>query len=133
MYSKFLNEQIEMTREKLSIVSRHYDDLGTFDLPVDGGFFSKLKESTRGLELKAGQMKEIFSVILNNMGEIIDSLINLTVLYVALFLFQVVLIPVCMLWALFKLVNIVFVSNLETWLINELQPNPVPADRTMKA
>jgi len=120
-YQQFLKEQMEYSKEKLAVVSANYETMSLFDAQESDGLWSKIKEATKGLELKAKELKEIFSSITENLGDIIDSLLKLTVLYVTLFIMQVIVIPLFMLWILLKVVDKIFSANLESRFINNLK------------
>ena len=109
LYQHIFADQIAETGVKLNIVSSRYRDLNSINQPQTGNLLSKLAQSTN---LKIEKTKEIYTIIINNSEIIITSLVHLTILYVTLFLTQVILIPVFMFWLLLKIVDILFMTGM---------------------
>ncbi len=108
MYQHIFSDQVLETREKLNVISSQYKDLSSFDSGNQhDGIISKFARNTNN---KIESTKKIFVNILDNAESIITSLIRLTILYVTLFITQVVLIPVVMLWFLIKAFDTIFMT-----------------------
>ncbi|MCI5123019.1 MAG: hypothetical protein D3925_00710, partial [Candidatus Electrothrix sp. AR5] len=101
--TNFFTPQIDTVSEKLALDSEGFDQLKDFSLPDNGifGTASFLKE-------KSGEFKKAFAVIGNNMGGIIESLLQLTFLYVGILVIQVILLPLLAFFFLIKIVNVLF-------------------------
>lgn len=121
VYQQFLKQRMDHAKKKLTIVSANYETIGSFDIQKSDSLWSKIKETSKELELKTTGIKKAFSYITNNIGNIIDSLLKLTILYATLFILQVILIPLAMLWILLKIVDRIFPVNFEDKFINNLK------------
>ena len=115
MYEQVFMLQITEARDKLSIISSQYKDLSSFDQQQQGGIIANFTKSTNSKVVKT---KEIFSNIISNAESIITSLVKLTVLYVTLFVTQVVLIPIFMLWLLLKAIDTILPAGLPGHLLH---------------
>lgn len=110
MYQHIFLEQIREAQTNLSVVSSRYNDISSLDqADHTNGLFSKITKNTN---LKIKQTKEIFSNIVDNAESIVTSLIQLTILYVTLFITQIILIPMFMLWLLIKIIDTLLMTNL---------------------
>ncbi|MCI5164336.1 MAG: hypothetical protein D3917_20470, partial [Candidatus Electrothrix sp. AX5] len=92
-----------------------------FSLPNNGffGTASLLKE-------KSGEFKKAFAVIANNMGGIIESLLQLTFLYVGILVIQVILLPLLAFFFLIKIVNALFDIHLPAEVLHHHMNHPNP-------
>lgn len=121
-YTEFLEENIVQTKEKLRVISDSGGELGQFDtIQYDDGIIDTLNSSLDSMALKMGEMKRVFNKIENNLGEIIDSLLDLTIYYMMIFLVQILLIPVFALWLTLRLVDNLFKSELKTVFMQRIQ------------
>jgi len=110
MYQQVFSDQITEAREKLRVISSNYSELSSFNQPQQkGNLVSKFAQSTNR---KVEKTREIFTTIINNAESIITSLVQLTILYVTLFITQVILIPVFMLWLLIKVIDTILLTGL---------------------
>ncbi len=87
------------------------EELGSFDLPQNDGFFSKVTSAIKASQAKSEVVKEKFYELVKRRADIIESLVHLTILYAALFVFQVIVIPVFMLWIMLKIIKQVLNSS----------------------
>ncbi len=101
LYQNVLQGRIEEAKQGLSIVSSDYEELSTIQPEEEGGFLSSLGNAGD----KIDEIRQAWSRIADNAENVISSLLTLTTMYIALFLLQVLLIPLGMLWLLLKLVN----------------------------
>ncbi len=110
MYQHIFLDQVSEAREKLSVISSQYKDLSSFDQgQLKGGIISKFAQSTN---LTVEKTKRIYLNIVDNTESIVTSLVQLTILYVTLFITQVILVPVFMLWLLVKVIDTIFMTGL---------------------
>ncbi len=102
----FFNDRIQAANHALSTCVGPLDSLKEISLPeIDGvkqtieNSFQFLKDKTRALNLAVAEFSR-------NMGEIIQTLLTLTFLYVAFFFIQVLLLPVLTFWILAKVTRV---------------------------
>ncbi|RWX42868.1 hypothetical protein H206_03416 [Candidatus Electrothrix aarhusensis] len=117
--TKFFTPQIDEVSKKLALDSKGFDQLKEFSLPNNGffGTASLLKE-------KSGEFKKAFAVIANNMGGIIESLLQLTFLYVGILVIQVILLPLLAFFFLIKIVNALFDIHLPAEVLHHHMNHP---------
>ncbi|MBU0500571.1 MAG: hypothetical protein KJ558_13865 [Gammaproteobacteria bacterium] len=100
LYDNLFKARIEESVRSLSVISSDYNEMSRMEPGGERGFFSSLTGAVgTGIE----KTKQAFSRVLENAESIISSLLNLTTLYVALFIIQVLFIPLGMLWLLMAL------------------------------
>ena len=119
--TSFFTPQIDAVSKKLALDSEGFDKLKDFSLPGNGifGTASFLKE-------KSGDFKTAFAVIANNMGGIIESLLQLTFLYVGILVIQVILLPLLAFLFLIKIVNALFDIHLPAEVLHHHMNHPNP-------
>lgn len=121
-YTEFLEENIIETKDKLRVISDSGGELGQFDaIQYDDGIIDTLNSSLDSMALKMAEIKKVFNKIENNLGEIINSLLDLTIYYMMIFLVQVLFIPVFTLWVTLRLVDNLFKSELRTVFLQKVQ------------
>jgi len=102
LYTNWLQPGIEDSVEKLTIISNSYDEMSNMTPEENKGFFSSM---TAGAANKVAKTRAAFLNMVENAENIISSLLNLMTAYLAIFVVQVLLLPLVMLWllvALFK-------------------------------
>ncbi len=119
--TNFFTPQIDTVSEKLALDTKGFDKLKDFSLP-DNGFFG----TASFLKEKSGEFKKAFAVIGNNMGGIIESLLQLTFLYVGILVIQVVLLPLLAFFFLIKIVNVLFDIHLPAEVLHHHMNHPSP-------
>jgi hypothetical protein len=101
LYQNILQGRIEEAKQGLSIISSDYEELSTIQPKEEKGFLSSLGNAGD----KIDEIRQAWSRITDNAENVISSLLTLTTMYMAMFLLQVLFIPLGMLWLLLKLVN----------------------------
>jgi hypothetical protein len=101
LYQNVLQGRIEAAKQGLSIISSDYGALSKMQPAEEEGFFSSLGSASDKVE----QIRMAWSRIADHAEEVVSSLLMLTTMYLAMFLIQVLLVPLGMLWLLLKLVN----------------------------
>ncbi|WP_075591401.1 hypothetical protein [Labilibacter marinus] len=104
----FFEEQIELANHELSLGSGELDKLGDFTLPKVDGIMGTIENSAVFLSKKSREFKNALTKTVENMGSMIENLLNLTFLYVGLFIIQVIILPIFSFWAMVKLSNALF-------------------------
>jgi len=111
VYQQYFKQEIEKHINNLKILTPDIEELGSFDLPQNDGFFSKVTSAIKASQAKSEVVKEKFYELVKRRADIIESLVHLTILYAALFVFQVIVIPVFMLWIMLKIIKQVLNSS----------------------
>ncbi len=110
MYQHIFFDKIQQYRESLRVVSSKYKEISKLEQQNDqSGVITKFAKRTN---IQVEKTKEVYSTIMNNAESIIHSLVQLTILYVTLFLSQVILIPLFMLWLLIKIIDTILLTGL---------------------
>ncbi|WPD20793.1 MAG: hypothetical protein Q3M24_20935 [Candidatus Electrothrix aestuarii] len=120
--TNFFTPQIDEVSTKLALDSKKLDTLKEISLP-DGlfGTATFLKE-------KSGELKKALALVANNMGGIIESLLQLTFLYVGILLIQVVLLPLLAFFFLIKIVNALFDIHLPAEVLHHHMNHPAATE-----
>lgn len=108
LHNNFFEEQIALANEELSSVTVEFDKLKEFSLPETNGIIGTISNSAAYLKQKTVELKEAITSTVNNMSDIIENLLKLTFLYVSVFIFQVIILPVLVFWLLVKGMNSFF-------------------------
>ena len=118
--TNFFTPQIDETSKKLALDLKKLDTLKDIRLPDSIlGTASFLKE-------KSDEFKKALAVVVNNMGGIIESLLQLTFLYVGLLLIQVLLLPLLTFFVLIKIINALFDIHLPAEVLHHHMNHPNP-------
>jgi hypothetical protein len=99
LYTNWLQSGIEDSVEKLTIVSKSYNEMSSIS-PQNKGFFSSM---TAGAADEVEKTKKAFMNMVENAENIVSALLQLMTAYLAIFLVQVLLLPLSMLWVLVSL------------------------------
>ncbi len=100
LYSNWLQSGIENSVEKLTIVSKNYKEMSNMPEDQNTGFFSMM---TAGAAEKVEKTREAFMNMVENAEDIISSLLQLMTAYLTIFIVQILLLPLFMLWILVSL------------------------------
>ncbi|MBT8334281.1 MAG: hypothetical protein KJP19_07595, partial [Deltaproteobacteria bacterium] len=88
--------------QQLASIFPGHDQLQNFNDFTDSDSISSFSTAARD---RLEQTKSLFSTISENVETIIEALLQLTTMYVSLFILQVIMIPVALLWLMVLLVN----------------------------
>ena len=111
----YFDSKINAAEANLDFYSKEIDSLSPTELPEEEeGIWGAIKSSALFLGEKAIEFKNALVNVVNNAGVIVDSLVELTWLYVGLFVIQVLAVPLIMFWLLIKMVNGLFKTNFPT-------------------
>jgi len=108
LYENHFADQIAQANIALSVDAADLNGLQEFSLPEVDGIFGTIQNSAAFLKQKSSEFKAAVMAMLNRMGEKIDNLLKLTFLYVGVFLFQVIILPLLSFWFLMKSANAIF-------------------------
>jgi hypothetical protein len=122
-YQKVLKERIDHAVDNLTIVSTSYQDLSTLEEredKKDGGFLSSITGPGDG---RIARTKQAFFRVIENVEQIIESLLELTTLYAIVFLMQILVIPLAILWLLIRILHKPMFNDMTAnWLNPRRQP-----------
>jgi len=100
LYSNWLQPDMEHSMQKLSVVSEKYHEMSSMTPEEGRGFFSSL---TAGASDNVERTRLAFLNMVENAENIIASLLNLMTVYLTIFIVQVLMLPLSMLWLLVSL------------------------------
>lgn len=111
--NNFVNEhyftsQISETEKNLELESPKLDIAKNLSMPKSSGFLGIIKYSASSIKQKAIEFKDALNNILTSTGNIIENLLKLTILYVEMFLTQIIILPLLSFWLFVKLAKILF-------------------------
>lgn len=112
LLSNYFSGEIEQATADLAVYSGTLDTLKEIEFPAYDGFFGTIENSASFVQERTLALKDALDLMLSNIGSIIDSLLTLTWLFAGIFVIQVILMPLGVLWLLVKLVNTLFATNL---------------------
>ncbi len=108
IHQHFFSEKIAAANQELSLVSSELDKLKDSSLPEIKGVFGTIGNSAAFLKQKSMAFNSGVATFVNNMGRIIENLLQLTFIYSAVFLIQVILLPLLTFWLFLKVNNALF-------------------------
>ena len=108
----FFFDQISDANKELALGSAELDKLRDFSLPEIDGILGTIENSASFLKRKTIAFKNAVAITVSNAGNIIESLLKLTFLYVGIFLIQVIILPLLTFWILVKTMNALFHTNI---------------------
>lgn len=111
IYNNYFEEQISKANNELTLHSEVFDQLGKIAIPDATGFWGTIENSTTLIKNISLQLRNALQSSVANMGEIIGNLLNLTFLYVGIFLIQVIVFPLLIFWFFIKVANTLFQTN----------------------
>lgn len=122
LYENLFKIKIEESMKKLSSVSSDYEELS--EIKPEEKKKSLLPSLSGDTGISVDKIKKSWHRITNNAEEIMTSLMALTTLYLTMFLIQILLIPLGMLWLLFKFTAYSGLDTVADRLLNYLEGAP---------
>jgi len=108
LYENHFADQIAQANNALSLDAKEMDSLQEYSLPEVDGILGTIENSAVFLKQKSSEFKAAVIAMLSRVGVKIDNLLKLTYLYVGVFLFQVIILPLLSFWFLMKSANAMF-------------------------
>jgi len=106
--TSFFEPRIEQARQGISVATEEMDALLQMELPEIDGLRGTLENSAEFVRAKSEQ----FKMVMRNLGEkssdLVAHLLSLTFLYMGVFVVQVVLLPLLVVWLMIKLLQALF-------------------------
>ena len=107
LYQHLLKPEIIQAEQQLASIFPGHDQLQNFNDFADSDSISSFSAAAKD---RLEQTKSLFSKISENVETIIEALLQLTTMYVSLFILQVIMIPVALLWLMVLLGNTIIKS-----------------------
>ena len=112
IHTHFFASQISAASAQLSLVSSRVDKLKDFSLPEVNGIFGTIENSASFLKQKTIAFNHAIETIVSHMGDIIENLLTLAFVFVAVFLIQVIILPLLSFWFLARVASSLFEANI---------------------
>ncbi|NWF38194.1 hypothetical protein F3F96_03455 [Mariprofundus sp. NF] len=119
LYSNWLQPGMDESMQKLSVVSQNYDDMSSMAPEQNQSFLSSM---TAGATDKVEKTRQAFLNMVENAENIVASLLSLMTAYLTIFIVQILLLPLFMLWLLIALFKSRTVDEMTISLSNRLRP-----------
>ncbi len=111
VYKHYFASQISAVKKELALGFAEIDKLKEFPILEFDGILETIKKSSSFLKQKTIEFKSALVKTVSNMGHIINNLLELTFLYVGVFLIQVIMLPLISFWSILKITNSLFNTN----------------------
>ena len=132
----FFMEEIQQANAELALDTGNWETLQAIDFPQSDGFWDTVSNSSAFIRAKAMALKDGLGQMNDNLSDIIENLLALTWLFSGIFIIQVVLLPIAVLWLLVKSIHSLFglglpvVSNAQAKSSSPVSPTPGDATAT---
>lgn len=107
----FFEQNIAEANGELARGIADLDKLKDVSLPQYDGLIETIENSASYLKQKSIDFKNAIAVTIENRDIIVENLLKLTFLYVAIFIVQVLVLPLLIFWFLMKMVNSLFLTT----------------------
>jgi hypothetical protein len=108
----YFDSKIEEAKTQLDYYSSEITTVADLDFPEGEGVWETLRNSADFLKKTSIKFKDALVAVIDNAGDIVESLLQLTWIYFGLFVVQVILLPMLMFWLMVKLINNIFDTNI---------------------
>lgn len=108
----FFSPRIAEARDQLAISSPEIDKLKETEMPKAEGVVDTVRNGFDFVTSKTAALGAALRSIAKNMGSMVSNLLKLSSLYVAIFIVQVILLPLAAFWLLTRAANALFGSHL---------------------
>lgn len=110
----FFEDKIVEANTKLTDGTADLNKLKDVHVPKYEGVMGTIENSASYLKQKSIDFKKAISVTIENKTIIVENLLQLTFLYLGIFIIQVLILPLMTFWFLMRLVNSLFISTTVT-------------------
>jgi len=101
----YFSPQIDKTKRELMVISPVIDRLKSMDMSKVDDILESKRKTFKFVKQRTTDLKELFVALYRNMRSLVSNLLKLSTLYVALFLIQVIILPIGTFWLLVRLTN----------------------------
>lgn len=125
--SSYLNEsyftpEITKAKDELSMSSTYMDRLKDIHMPEIDGVMGTVKNGFSFMGDKTTDLGMALKEMIQNMGKMVSNLLKLSYLYLALFVIQVILLPIGAFWLLSRIINALCGTNIP-YIIHRKESN----------
>lgn len=122
--SSYLNDhyfspKITKAKDELAMSSPEVERLKDMRMPELDGPWGTIKNGFIFVGEKTKDLGAALKSLVRNAGSMVSNLLKLSYLYIALFILQVVMIPIGAFWLLSRLINVMFGTNIPVILRNK--------------
>ncbi|RME67550.1 MAG: hypothetical protein D6778_03120 [Nitrospirae bacterium] len=125
VYAQVIEPEAQKAKAKLSsyveVTEDNVEDEAVFQQGEELSWWESLKEKVlslgKSIQIKTAQALKIAKNVLSNPDDVIGAMVNLSILYIAIFVIQCLLIPLLMLWIAVKFLDVLFRTRFEDRLI----------------
>jgi hypothetical protein len=110
----FFEDKIVEANTKLADGTADLNNLKEVHLPKYEGVMGTIENSASYLKQKSIDFKKAIAITIENKTIIVENLLQLTFLYLGIFIIQVLVLPLMTFWFLMRLVNSLFISTTVT-------------------
>jgi hypothetical protein len=110
----FFEPKITEAKTELNFTSQEINKFTDFSLPQVDGIKKTIDNSSSFIKTKSAELKNAFASLLKNANNIVHNLLRLTLLYIGLFIIQIILLPILMFWVMAKTTNAAFSTKIPT-------------------
>lgn len=115
----YFSPEIIKAKDELALSSPEMERLRDMRMPELDGPWGTIKNGFTFVGEKTADLGAALKALIRNAGSMVSNLLKLSYLYVALFLLQVILLPVGAFWLLSRLTNVMFGTNIPVILRNK--------------
>jgi hypothetical protein len=111
LQENFFQQKIAEANTQLAHGTADLEKLKDVSLPKYNGIMETIENSASYLKQKTLDYKNAITTTIENRDMIVENLLKLTLLYVGIFVIQVLIIPLLVFWLFMKIVNSIFLST----------------------
>ncbi len=113
LHENYFAPQISEANEKLTIVTPELERLKEMTMPEADGVLDTVQNGFKFVTEKTSDLGKALKAMIANMGSMVSNLIKLSYLYVAIFVVQVIFIPMGVFWIMTRLFNMLFGTGIK--------------------
>lgn len=110
LYKGFFEHRITAADAQLDRGLVDLDTLNRIKLPEKEGWLESIGNNAQSLKQKTAEFRQVIASIAQNKEQIIESLLQLTFLYLGIFIIQVLVLPLLTFWLLMQIVRALLIN-----------------------
>ncbi len=112
LHDNYFSPQIIMAKNALAMTSPELERLKDMTMPEADGVVETVKSGFSFVGQKTSDLGAALKSMIENMGNMISNLMKLSYLYVAIFVVQVILLPLGVFWLLARMASVLFGTSI---------------------
>ncbi len=112
----YFSPEITQARDELSASSPEMERLKDMSMPEVDGVLGTIRNGFGFVGEKTSDLGAALQAMIQNMGSMVSNLLKLSYLYAALFIIQVILLPIGAFWLLVRIINAFWGTNIPYFL-----------------